>query len=191
MTSAWRSGRCRRASSSCARSEPAIARSSGEVGVGVLRANPRPGGHLQAGAASGDAERIDRPVVDDPHRPGLEPAELRPIIGAAPPDREETVLDRLFGAAGVAADVAGDTQRVVGVAAVELGEGEDVVALGADHQRLVGHLARFSGHVLNNAARAGTDACGSGFDLIARAPSGDRGPTLCDGCTDPSSTAGS
>ena len=39
---------------------------------------------------------------------------------------------------------------VVRVAAIKLGEGEDVIALGTDHQLLVRHRARFSSHALTN-----------------------------------------
>ncbi len=42
----------------------------------------------------------------------------------AAPDREEPVLDRFLGPVVVSADLLGDAQRVLDVAAVELGEGE-------------------------------------------------------------------
>ena len=77
----------------------------------------------------------------------------RPVFGTAPPDREEPVLDGFFGLAMVTADLLGDAQRVLRVAAVKLGEGEDVIALGTDHQLLVRHRARFSSHPFTNVAR--------------------------------------
>ena len=91
--------------------------------------------------------------MDDPHRPDAEAAEPWPVFGSTPPDREEPVLDRFLGPVVIAADVFGDAQRVIDVAAVELGEGEDVVARGADHHLLVRHRARFPLHPLTNVAR--------------------------------------
>src|SRR5205823_11859701 len=125
------------------------------------------------------AEGVDRPVADDPQRPGAHAAAGAVVAGTALPDRDEGLLGHVLGRAAVADDAVGKRVGGASMAVVEDAEGDRVLLPDQRHQLLVaeslgllrcgGHCCRISDRILIQGlpSRVGTGekAYGPGGDM--------------------------